>query len=105
MLTVYPLSGLALVLQQQGDLEQARSCADEVLLQLENDGLDDTDDPFRLYLNSYIVYKACGDIRASQVLSAGRELMLDRAARIADEHLKNSFLSSMPIHADLLNQD
>jgi DNA-binding SARP family transcriptional activator len=92
------LAGLASVLLAQGDLNGARRHADEILDHLESRSLDGADEPFRVYLTCYRVLRATGDPRAQKLISHAHHLLQQRASKIADRDLRQSFLENIPAH-------
>jgi tetratricopeptide (TPR) repeat protein len=96
------LAGLARVFLAQGDLAQAQSSVDEILKHLEVESIEGAEEPLRIHLTCYQVLCANHDPRARDVLTAGYNLLQERAARISDGALRHSFLENVPAHRELL---
>ena len=64
--------------------------------------LDGVMDPFQLLLACYQVLHSLGDPRANALLAVAHRRLLARAANIADEDLRRSFLENVPTHRQLL---
>jgi len=101
-LVIDPLAGLARVDLAQRNLAQAQSEVEAILSCLEANPLDGVEEPFRAYLTCYQVLCANHDPRARDVLTAGHNLLQERAAKISDEALRRSFLENVPAHRELL---
>jgi hypothetical protein len=95
---VESLAGLASVLLAQGDSNGARCHVDEILDHLESKSLDGADEPFRVYLTGYRVLRATGDPHARELVSHAYDLLQQRASKIADRELQQSFLGNIPAH-------
>lgn len=95
-------AGLARVALARGDLAQALTQVEAILNYLEHQTLAGTDEPFRVYLTCVQVLQATHDARAGAVLRAARALLRERAATIADERLRRSYLENVAAHRALL---
>ncbi len=51
----------------------------------------------------YLVFQACGDPRAGQVLEEARGALLEQASKISDEGMRQSFLQNIPENKEILN--
>lgn len=89
------LSGLAEVALAQGELARALEYVDTILGHLETAGLGPSDEPLRVYLTCYRVLEAAGDPRAGPLLRTADRELRRRAAGIADEALRRSFLEDV----------
>jgi tetratricopeptide (TPR) repeat protein len=67
----------------------------------ESDILNETDDPFWLYLTCYRAFSARQDPRALQVLSGAYEQLSRLAANIPTEHDRALFLNCCPSHREI----
>jgi len=103
-LAMEPLAGLARVALAQGDLLQARACADEILNYLESSSLDGTEEPLRIYLTCYRVLSTTQDPRAQDILVTAHDLLQEQAARIHDGRMRRSFLESVAAHREILDE-
>jgi hypothetical protein len=101
-LAVESLAGLACASLVLGDLAQAQAYADEILNHLESGILDGTDEPFRVYLSCYRVFKASQDPRTEELLTMAHDLLQERAAEITDEELRRSFLENVAAHREII---
>ncbi len=95
-------AGLARALVAQGELDRAKRQAEEILSKLASSGLNDTDEPLRIYLTCYHVLHACGDSRADNILLEAHDKLEERAARIEDGDLRRSFLESVTAHRKIV---
>lgn len=96
------LAGLARVSQVQGNLAQAQARVEEILAHLETGSLDDTVEPFRIYLTCYRVLEASADPRAQGILTTAHAELQERAAKITDEELRHSFLENVPANREIV---
>ncbi len=102
-LAIESLAGLASVTLAQGDPAQALTHIEEILSYLKNHTLDRTEEPFRVYVACYRVLQASQDPRAQDILDAAYHLLQERAAKIADDELRRSFLENVAIHREIEN--
>jgi hypothetical protein len=77
---------------------------EEILGFLEENSLDGTDEPFRVYLTCYRVLQATGDPRAEEILDRAHRLLRERASRIGDESLWRSFLENVAAHGEIVRE-
>jgi class 3 adenylate cyclase/tetratricopeptide (TPR) repeat protein len=91
-------AGLARIALANGDLAGALAWIEPVAARLEHDPLAGAVEPLRVFQTCYEVLHTAGDPRASAILAAGRGLLRARAALIADESLRRSFLEQVPHH-------
>jgi class 3 adenylate cyclase/tetratricopeptide (TPR) repeat protein len=103
-LAIETLAGLARVFMAQERLPEALVIAEEILNYLETGSLDGTEEPFRIYLTCYRVLTASQDPRAEAVLSAARTRLRERAAKIADEKLRRSYLENVAAHREIMSE-
>jgi hypothetical protein len=99
-----PLAGLARVSFAQNDLAQAQTYVEEILGFLEDDTLDGTDEPFRVYLTCYRVLRANQDPRAQVLLATAHNLLQGQAAQIEDEGMRRSFLENVLTHREIVRE-
>jgi len=97
-----PLAGVARVSLAQNDLAQAQ--IEEILGFLEDNTLDGTEEPFRVYLTCYRVLHANQDPRAQVLLATVHNLLQDQAAKIEDEGMRRSFLENVPAHREIVRE-
>jgi len=101
-LVIESLAGLSLVSLAQNDLDQAQAQVEEILSYLEDNTLDGTEEPFRVYLTCYRVLHAGQDARAGDVLGRAYRLLQERSAKIGDEEMRRAFLENVPYHRDIV---
>ena len=96
-------AGLAQVNLVQDKIDQALAEMEQILLILNDDPhLSGATHPGRVFLACYQVLKAGQDPRADDILAQARALLQQRAAKIADPALRQSFLENVPEHRELL---
>ena len=96
--------------QDQGDEDQAEqalplleavlSCLDQADVAPEH-SLDGTQEPARVYLTCIQVLQDLGDGRVEQILERAVHFIDERAMRIAEPGLRQSFLQQVPGNAEL----
>lgn len=101
-LAIESLAGLARVRLAQGKRVEAQAYVDEILVYLEENSLDGSDDPFRVWLTCVLVLEATDDARYENILSRANNLLLERAEQIQDADLRRSFLGNVAAHKALL---
>jgi predicted ATPase len=104
-LTMESLAGIAYVLMVQEDMVNAQVQVEEILLYLENNTLDGTDEPLRVYQTCYRVLKANQDLRAPEVLTAAYHLLQDQASKISDDKLQRAYLENITLHQYLVDEN
>jgi tetratricopeptide (TPR) repeat protein len=104
VLAVESLATLARVSLTQGDLAQAQAQVDKILVHLENNSPEGTDEPFRVYLTCYRVLHANRDPRAQEILTTAHRLLQERAAKIGDDDLRRSFLENVTAHREIVEE-
>jgi len=98
-------AGLAQLALAQGDLAQAQEHVATILAYLDgNNSLDGTDEPLRIYLVCYEVLHANQDKRADELLATAHRILQERAANIANEAVRRSFLERVPWHREILDE-
>jgi len=95
-------AGLAEVALAQGDGEQARALVAEVVAYLRDNPQDQAGDRTALYGPCCRVLRAAGDPRADDLLAAAYRWLQKKAAAIADESMRRSFLENVPTHREVL---
>ncbi len=94
-------AGLARTQLARGSLAEAQDLVEEILHGLEATPLNDTDEPFRIYLTCYQVLRACGDSRARPLLEYAYCMLQSRAAELRDDNLQRSFLWEVAAHREI----
>jgi adenylate cyclase len=98
------LAGLARVSLAQNDLAQAQTHVEQILGFLEDNSLDGTEEPFRIYLTCYLVLRANQDPRAQVLLTTAHNLLQGQAAKIEDEGMRRSFLENVAAHQEIVRE-
>jgi predicted ATPase/DNA-binding SARP family transcriptional activator/Tfp pilus assembly protein PilF len=101
-LAMEPLAGLARLFLRQGDLADAKTQVEEILDYLEADTPKGVDEPFLIYLTCYRVLQAAQDSRAREILTTAHHLLQERAAKIANEEMRHSFLENVAVHREII---
>lgn len=97
------LSALARVALAQGRLVEASALVDEILSVIEAHGYEHASDKPAMYWACYQVLRATGDDdRAAHALQAAHELVQAQASNIADEALRQSFLTQVKVNREIL---
>ncbi len=94
-------AGLARIALSQGDLRQALCEVELIIADLDTESLDGAYEPFRIYLTCYQVLHVCQDVRAIEIVRTAYHLLQDRAAKIADPHWRDSFLTQVATHHEI----
>lgn len=97
-----PLAGLARAFLAQDQVDEALVFTEEILGHLEQQSLDGAEEPFQIYLTCYKVLSAGCDPFAWDVLEQACSLLQERAAKIADESMRRSFLENVAAHQELM---
>jgi DNA-binding SARP family transcriptional activator/predicted ATPase len=98
------LAGLARASAAQGDSRLAKTCVEQILEYLETKTLDNTEEPFRIYLTCYRILKDNEDPRADEILNTAHSLLQERAAKIAHGELWRSFLENVAAHREIIEE-
>ena len=85
-----------------GRTDEARIQVETILLYLSNGNLNGTDEPIRVYLTCYHSLKAANDPRAEKTLITAYNFLQERAERIQDHSLRQSFLDNVPSNRELM---
>jgi DNA-binding SARP family transcriptional activator/predicted ATPase len=96
------LAGLARASAARGDSHVAQTCVEQILEYLETKTLDNTDEPFRVYLTCYRILKAGEDPRAAEILNTAYDLLQEHAAKITHDELRRSFLENVTAHREIV---
>ena len=94
-------AGLARVALNSGDLGGALAHVETILAHLEGQAFGGADEPLRIFLTCYRVLRAAADPRADGILRMAFELLHTRAAKLADESLRRTFLEQVPYHREI----
>jgi len=104
LLGTEPAAGLARALLEQDNIAAANRHIQTILPILDqNEALDGTDDPTRVYLTCYLVLSAINDNKADRILLAAYDLIQSRAANIPNPETRKSFLENIPHHREIQN--
>ncbi len=101
-LAVESHAGLAAVGLQSGEMVLAETAVSAIIEQLQSDPtLDGAESIFGIYLTAYQVLAAAKDARADGLLQTAYEMLQARAADIADEASKASYLTNVVAHKQI----
>lgn len=95
-------AGLARVALARGDVDQAQAHVEEILSYLQEHRLEGVEEPFRVYLTCLELLWATDDARGGALLDRAYRQLQDRAAKIADEDKRRTFLQEMPAHREIV---
>ncbi len=96
-------AGLAQVYLAQGDCNQALAHVETILAYLaDHPALEGSIDRYPVFMTCYQVLVAAEDPRAQEVLEAGYNLLMDRAAKIEDPTTRRSFLENVPVNREIV---
>ncbi len=95
-------AGLARVALAAENVADAGAQVAHILARADLAPLAGTDEPFRMHLTCYQVLMAAHDERALDVLAAAHRLLMERAAKIDNEALRQSFLEQVPYHREIV---
>jgi tetratricopeptide (TPR) repeat protein len=102
-LVMETLAGLARVQLARGDAAAAWGPAQEIAAYLEAGGtVDGADEPLRIHLSCWQALAAHGDPRGAGILATAHRLLQERAAQLADENSRRSFLEQVPYHREVV---
>jgi len=102
-LMVESQAGLAEVSLKSGEMVQAQTAVSVILDQLQiNPTLDGAESIFSIYLIAYQVLSALKDTRAGDLLQTAHEMLQTRAAAIADEAARTSYLTNVAAHKQIV---
>ncbi|MEM7110980.1 MAG: tetratricopeptide repeat protein [Chloroflexota bacterium] len=98
------LAGLARVAYARDNFTLAQTHISEILAyQAENPRLDGVEEPVRVLLICYRVLLAVGDVeRGTAVLQTAHDLLQERAAKISNAALRQSFLENIAAHREVV---
>jgi tetratricopeptide (TPR) repeat protein len=103
VLETEPAAGSARANLMMGHKGKARELTERVLTFIQKDtNLEGTDQPIRVFLNTYLVLNALKDPRADNILEQGCEMLKNRAAGIADAAARQMFLEDVSFHRELV---
>jgi adenylate cyclase len=99
-----PLAGLARICLLQQKPSEAQALVEEILGHLESHTLDGTEEPIRVYLTCFRVLMANQDPGAKELLDTAHRLLQERAAKIADEEMRSSYLENVAAHREIARE-
>ncbi|MBW7885834.1 MAG: tetratricopeptide repeat protein, partial [Caldilineaceae bacterium] len=99
-----PLAGLALVAVDSGDVELAHRYASQMLSVIKSPWYSAAVDFFRVLWACYRALQAAHDTRAAALLAEAYQRLLARATQLDDENLKQSYLSRVAIHRQIVEE-
>ncbi|MEW5870358.1 MAG: tetratricopeptide repeat protein [Chloroflexota bacterium] len=95
------LSGLARLHLAQGHMAQAINLVEQILPGLYPGLVDNVEEGFRVYLTCCQVLQTAADSRAAELFATAKRDLHERAARINDLALRESYLNNVPAHKAL----
>ena len=95
------MAGLARVSLAQKDKQQAQRYVEMILSHLETNSLDGTDQPLRIYLTCFQTLNETEDPRAATLLKQAYSELQERAAKISNEEIRQSFLENVAAHREI----
>ncbi len=102
-LTIESLAGLLQVSLQDDSLSEVQAVVDQVTQHLEENDLDGTDEPFRIYSTCYQALKKLNDSRASTVLSKASNVLTELAWNIRGMDSRETCLMEIPCDSDIVS--
>ncbi|HET7376829.1 MAG TPA: tetratricopeptide repeat protein, partial [Anaerolineae bacterium] len=96
------LAGIARALFAQDKTAEARAHVETILQYLITGSLNGTDEPIRIYLTCYYALKAADDPRSQEILATAYHILQERAERIRDDAIRQSFMENVPAHRELI---
>ncbi|MCP4535937.1 MAG: tetratricopeptide repeat protein, partial [Chloroflexi bacterium] len=103
-LVIESLAGLARVSLAQGKLDLSLAQVEEILTYLEDNSLDGTEEPMRIYLTCYRVLQANDDLCARSVLETAYQALQEQATAITDQEIRRSFLENVLYHREIVRE-
>jgi hypothetical protein len=92
------MAGLALIDLKQGREQEAVERVEAILIYLEKDNLEGSDEPLRVYDICIQILKETGDDRWEEILQSAHERLQSWAALISDAGDRRAFLEHVPFH-------
>ena len=103
MSTIEIEAGLARVAMAKNEADKALLHVNKIVDYLEaGHSLEGTEQPFRIYLTCYYVLQQEYDPKAEDLLERAHTLLQQYAARITDPARKQSYLTNIPAHRELI---
>lgn len=100
-LAIESLAGLANTSLMQQNFSQALGQVNDILYYLEENNLEGTVEPLRIYLTCIRVLQAQQDARAKEMTQQAYQLLNEQAAKIRGELAKQTFLHQIPVHHEI----
>jgi len=102
-LSMEPLAGLVAVALAQGRPLQVQTEAETILARLDEDaGLSGTNELFYVHLTAFKYLQETDDDRAYAVLERAVALLEERAAKISNPAMRQSFLENVVVHREIV---
>jgi len=96
-----PQAGLARVAMKEGKLDEALKYVEQIMDYLKDHNLDGIDEPMRIYLTCYQVLQANRDPRAEEILRQAHGILMERAGKITDVAMRQSYLENVAANRGL----
>jgi len=102
-LAVFDQAGLARIALAQGKLDSAGAYIEPVVAWVQAGNAQKFWDPWIIYRSGYQVLTAIGDTaNARAILAEAHILLHQRAAQISDPHLRDCFLTLVPVNREII---
>jgi len=99
------MASLARAALAQKDLQTALEHTNKILAYLDDENsLQQTWEPLRIYLTCYQVLTLAGDIRAEKFLATAYNLLQEQASRISDPMYRKFFMEKVPWHHKIMDE-
>jgi hypothetical protein len=103
-LAIESLAGLVRVSLAEENQSQALAQTEEILDYLEDNTLDGTEEPLRIYLTCYRALLAVGDPHARSILDVAHRSLQEQAVKISDEEMRRWFLENVPYYREIVDE-
>jgi class 3 adenylate cyclase/tetratricopeptide (TPR) repeat protein len=104
-LAIDDLAGLARVALATSDVTGALNYVEEILGWTDEHGVRSIENPLKVYLTCADVLTAAGQIeRTSDILQTAKALLMEQAARISDDRIRQAFLNDVAVHREMIER-
>lgn len=97
-----PLAGLARVAFAQKDTQLAQTYVEEILQNLDQTPIENTEEPVRIFLSCYDVLREIKDPRTFSVLERAYRFLQNRAEQITRPETRHMYLENVKAHRRLM---
>jgi class 3 adenylate cyclase/tetratricopeptide (TPR) repeat protein len=99
-----PLAGLIRICLIEDEQAAAQLHVEEILNHLEEQDLQGTEEPVRIYLTCYRSLAGGQDPRALDILERTHDLLRSRVSKLEDVRLRRSFFANVAAHRDVVTE-